>query len=89
MEQAKVWALDTLQQKFGVDLSNSEIAALVYKVPAEGGELRGKRLACFASCLQGTPRGTQGRPQRKLASGAPNRNSPATRGGAWRRQRCP
>ena len=40
VEQAKVWALDTLQQKFGVDLSNSEIAALVYKVPAEGGELQ-------------------------------------------------
>ena len=40
VEQAKVWALDTLQQKFGLDLSNGEIAALVYKVPAEGGELQ-------------------------------------------------
>ena len=38
VEQAKVWALDTLQQKFGLDLSNGDIAALVYKVPAEGGE---------------------------------------------------
>ena len=34
-----VWALDILQQKFGLGFSNGDIAALVYKATAEGGEL--------------------------------------------------
>lgn len=38
IEQAKVWALHTLATKFFVNLSNADIAGLVYKVPVSGGQ---------------------------------------------------